>query len=132
MKKLFAFFLLSALFAVSFSFAQVKPMIHNGDTVVNTGSKLLDLTLGGSFTNVAVQLVATKISGTVAGTAKLYGSLNGTDYVVISTDTLALANQTKNTFIWNVAPSKYQYYRISTVGVGTMSATVNGYVLGRP
>lgn len=129
MKTLFALILgLCISFAAS---AQVLTMTHNGDTVVNAATKNLDLTLSGSFANVAIQVVVLKISGTVAGTVTLQASLDGTTFINIGADVLTNSNQTTNTHFWNVAPSPYLYYRLACVGSGTMSASVRGYVLGR-
>lgn len=128
MKKLI-FLLALGLFAFGAN-AQTS-MTGSGDTIANTATKYLTLTVKGAATNVSLQIVTTKINGTVAGTSILQASLNGTNYVDISTDTLANTNVTTNTKIWNVTPNKYLYYRIKTTGVGTMSASHAGTVLIR-
>lgn len=111
------------------AFAQSSMTVS--DTIVNTGTETATLKLADSWNNVAVQVIVTKLSGTVGGTVTLMGSLDGTNYVSASTDTLTPTNVTTNTFIWNVTPSKYLYYRIKYVGTGTMAATMAGYVLPR-
>ena len=84
-------------------------------------------TITGSYTNVAFQVVATKISGTVAGTAILQASLDGTNYHSVGVDTLTLTNVATNAHLWSAAPNKYKYWRVKVTGSGTMSASVNGY-----
>lgn len=128
MKNLVLVFLFS-LFFVQFSDAQTT-MTNSGDTVVNTATVNLDVTLKGKG-DLGFQVVATKISGTVGGTAILQGSLDGTNYVTISTDTLTLTDVATNSAVWKVSASTYLYYRIAVTGSGTMSASVVGYALRR-
>lgn len=86
----------------------------------------------GSYNNVTIQAVITKVSGTVAGTAVLYGSLDGINYQYIPTsDTLTLSNQTTNHIIWPLGQGKYLYYRVKVDGSGTMVASFKSWFLGR-
>lgn len=133
MKNLFILFVLSfGLFAASQTVeAQVVTMTNSTDTVTNTGTVNLDATIKSPQTVVSFQVVATKISGTVAGTAILQASIDGTNYVSIGDDTLTLTNVTTNTHLWKIEPSPYLYYRVKVTGSGTMSASVSGYALPR-
>lgn len=133
MKKLFSLLLLGfGLFIASQTVeAQVVTMDNSTDTVTNAGTVNLDATIKAYNPVVSFQVVATKISGTVAGTAILQASIDGTNYVSIGEDTLTLSNTTTNTHLWVIEPSPYLYYRIKVTGSGTMSARTSGYALPR-
>jgi hypothetical protein len=100
-----------------------------GDTVVNTATVNKSVGTGGRVTGAysaaSVQIIITKISGTVAGTTKLQGSLNGTNWEDIGsafthTD---VASQAKLFTITGGVP--YTYLRTTSTGSGTMSASVS-------
>lgn len=98
-------------------------------TLTNAANDSAIVKATGSCGNAAFQLVVTKVSGTIGGVARLKGSLDGINYVSAVTDTVILTNVATNTYIWNIAPSKYLYYMIKTTGAGTMSATIKGWYL---
>ena len=129
MKK-FILGLIACLMISTYADAQVTTMTGTNDTVVNAGSKTLTLKQVGYYT-VSVQAVVTKISGTVGGYAILQGSIDGTNYVNISTDSLKMTNVTTNSKIWVVQPSGYLWYRVLVVGTGTMAAKVAGTLMYR-
>lgn len=139
MKKIIALLSLCFLFAVATeSKAQVQSMTATTYTVVNSGTINLGLKLNGYYKNVSIQYVATKVSGTVGGTATLKGSIDGTNYVSIPVDAIldttnAYTNTdvTTNTRVWVVKESPYLYYRIACVGTGTMNAIVSAVVMPR-
>lgn len=111
-------------------------MTGSGDTIVNTATKTNTLKLSGSFKEVLVQSVVTKISGTVAGTLTLQGSIDGTNYVTADSSALhkrlfVATNVTTQSVVFVIQGSPYLYYRVSYTGVGTMSATLSSYILGR-
>lgn len=70
----------------------------------------------------------TKISGTVAGTIKYYGTINGTVYELIETDNLT---DSSGVFGCSVVPSKYVGYKIVYAGSGTMGASFRAEYLYR-
>ncbi len=94
------------------------------DTVVNTGTKNLNLTVKGTNTTGLFQVVVTKISGTVAGNVIFQGSVDGTNFVNL--DTLATTNVTTQTKVFSDIPVKYPFYRVTYTGSGTMSAILSG------
>lgn len=97
------------------------------DTVSNATAKHQYATINGYQHIVAIQAVYTEISGTSAGTIKLYGSIDGTRYERVGTDSLAITDiTTAQTHIFQVAPSKHVYYRLTTQGAGTMSGKLDG------
>jgi hypothetical protein len=103
------------------------------DTVTNTGTSYLQITLNNYYEKVSFQPVVTKVSGTAAGTVTLQGSVDGTNYVTVSSDysnarTMTVTNVTTSTAFFVVTSSPYRYYRLSYTGSGTMVCTLKGYV----
>jgi hypothetical protein len=109
--------------------AQIYTMAQSGDTVTNTETETLTLTVKGAYDILTFQYVCVKLSGTVAGTAILQGSLDGTNFIAI--DTVTNTNVATQTFAMFDNPDKYVYYRVVCTGSGTMAARVYVYVLGR-
>lgn len=107
------------------------------DTVTNTGvGAVQTLRLGGDFRSTGFQIVCTKISGTVAGTITLMGSLDGTNFKAIPTEatqtsmtTATALDVASQTFVWWFKESPFLYYRVSWTGTGTMAATISGRIL---
>jgi len=101
-----------------------------GDTIANTGTVNKQFTTTAGYSAAGVQIYITKISGTVAGTTKLQGSLNGTNWEDIGsafthTD---VSSQAKLFTVTGGVP--YTYLRTTSTGSGTMSAQVRvRYVL---
>lgn len=104
-------------------------LTSSGDTVVNTATKNLLLKVPNTQSVVSVQLVNTKISGTVAGKTYWQASNDGVNYVKL--DSITNVNQTTNTKIFIDAPARYLHYRLSTTGSGTMSMKTYGYSILR-
>lgn len=129
MKKL-AFLVTVCLLAAVTTFAQRATQMPKiaGDTVVDAGSVTQkSFQVSGSYSAAAVQVVLTKISGTVAGTTKIQGSLNGTNWEDIGsafthTD---VASQAKLFTITSGVP--YTYLRVNSTGSGTMKALLTVY-----
>ena len=78
MKKLI--FAAAFVFAAVAANAQVVDMKSTSskatDTVTNTGSEVLTAQVNGYQADVTIQAVVTKVSGTVAGTVVLQGSVD--------------------------------------------------------
>lgn len=114
------------------------------DTVDDSGTGYVSIQVQNWYHDVSIQFVGTKISGTVAGTVTLQGSLDGTNYSTVktvylksygikpySTDGVATFTATDGTStgIWTLIGSPYEYYRLSWTGTGTMSGIIKGYLL---
>ena len=99
---------------------------NSGDTITNSGtvSATAEIKNAGG---IGIQAVVTKISGTVAGTAVLQGSLDGSSYYTISTDTLTLSDVSSQTLIWTVSENYYINYKVLFTGSGTMSAKAEAF-----
>lgn len=129
-------FLLAALiigFGATAAQAQTT-MTASSSTNTNAATTTHTFTANGDLYNfdaLSIQIVGTKTSGTVAGTAKIYGSIDGSNYVKISNDTLAFADQSKNTYIWTFDKTRYKYYQVQVATTGTQVSTWVGYALGR-
>lgn len=102
------------------------------DTVINTAVKYQIATLNGYANTATFQSVITKISGTVAGSIALQGSLDGVNYVTIGTPVTPtdLAVQSV-VFPGALSTSNFIYYRIAYTGAGTMSVKLNSYWIAR-
>lgn len=114
-----------------------KPMlsVSNGtaiDTATNSAKSQV-LRVPGSASLLTVVATVTEISGATAGTVKLYGSLNGTDYVEVDTANVfnpadQVAAQSHD---WIIKPSAYTYYKVIYTPTGTMSAKLSTGILRR-
>lgn len=96
------------------------------DTVSGTATVNQSLQIQGYYPTIAIQPVVTKVSGTAAGAVRLYGSLDGVNYVRINpTDSLLVTNvSTPQTKIFTITGSPYEFYRAAYTGVGTMVAKI--------
>lgn len=117
----------------------VFTMTRSGDTVVNTANKVCSLKVARTYRSTSIQVVVTKVSGTVAGTVTMQGSLDGVTWVTL--DTACMATEGPATFVTtNVASqskvflinsSPYYWYRASYTGSGTMAAIISAFILPR-
>lgn len=161
MKKIIIAFALS-LFTIASVFSQgtstIMYSLDSGKTtpyVLNTDSVTMVVKVGSSWDNLSIQLIETKATGTVAGTAVLVGSNDGRNFVDISRpsiaatslrpaykDTLTSTNITTNTKLWVISNATgtdgstpysppYLWYGIRKTGSGTMLSTIKAYVTAR-
>lgn len=131
MKKFIALLLVCGIALSSIAQrATLMPLI-TGDTVVNTATVNKSFTVTAGYSAAGVQIVITKILGTVAGTTKLQGSLNGTNWEDIGsafTHTDVASQAKLFTITGGVG---YTYLRTTSTGSGTMSASVRIYYVLR-
>lgn len=139
MKKIISILSLCFIFAfANESKAQTQSMTATTYTVIDTGTINLGLKLNESWDIVTVQYKGVKVSGTVAGTATLQGSVDGTNFSTIdarmfrdSLNAYTNTNVATNTKIFVLNKSPYLYYRVAVVGSGTMNLVVSAIVLPR-
>lgn len=163
MKKLFSIIAIGALFIVGAQAQKVSSAsLLVGGAFGNTIDTLDDAETITKFIKVqfsqsamSMQVVITKISGTVGGTVTITASNDGVNFVDISSpsiaisalrpvysDTLLPADVTTNTKIWTIplngsqgtnvpTLAPYLYYGIKYVGAGTMSAKFEGFLVFR-
>lgn len=93
--------------------ATLMPLVAGDSTSTSTSldtvSKVIRVTAG--YSAIGIQVVTTKISGTVAGKAYLYGSLDGTNYEILDSSA-AFANQTTNSAIFKRVTSPHTYLKV--------------------
>lgn len=128
MKKILIILLCMALFTVgasaqgSFKYTTSNPT----GAILNTSVDTMTYTLAKSNSLVSIQPKFTRPTGTMAGTAILAYSVDGSNYV--NTDTLTLTNAATNTTVWNKT-SAARYWRIirsgATTVTGISSATIS-------
>lgn len=136
MKKLFIFALLfvalgaaaqPTVYTLKKRFADQDVSI---DTVTSTATNYLGnlIPISGARGTVTVIVTITKVSGTVGGTMTLQGSYDGTTFVALNAAESQTALATKvqadatATYHWWLKGNPFPYYRVSTVGAGTMVA----------
>lgn len=104
-----------------------------GDTIVASGnadtvSKVIPVTAG--YGAMGVQVNATKLSGTVALKAYIYGSMDGSNYV-LSDSSAAFADQTTNVVQFSKSTPAYTYYKVMvrppTTAASTQSVIIRVY-----
>lgn len=112
----------------------LSPYSAISDTTTNTATSYVTLPVSNWYNTVTIQSVVTKISGTVAGTVTLQGSIDGTNYVTVNSSYVNVTSYSPTDIatsskLFVVTGSPYRYYRLSYTGAGTMSASHRGYVL---
>jgi adenylyl- and sulfurtransferase ThiI len=126
MKKLVYVLLSTILLMATQSQAQVySSTLAAGDTVVDAGTAAKVINITGDYKGVVFNPVFTKISGTVAGTIKLQGSLDGSTYTDVASQTLTATNIATGQTLWYVTAPLARYYKITWTGTGTMSAVLS-------
>jgi hypothetical protein len=128
MKK--AILMLACIGMIATANAQT-PFLTNGQIVTNTTTTNVSTSIintSGYTTTVGVEVDVLNASGTIAGNVILQGSLNGTYYSNISTDTLKLST-TNFSHLWSVDNLAYKYLRAIIIPTGTQSDTLNAYYI---
>ena len=120
----------------TYTLARLIAATATSDTVTNTGTGVLTTKRVGSPNGiVTIEVVATKVSGTVGGTITLLGSLDGTNFTALNTQETQTALATKTAsdasanYHWRLSGSPFLYYQVSWAGTGTMVATFTARIL---
>ena len=126
---------ISLLFIANLTFAQTNPatnFVPTLDTLTNTVATPLVKLLFAPYSTVTVAVKVIKISGTVAGTVTLTGSIDGVTYYAISgVSALTLTDVASQGTLWVVTGNPYSYYKVLGTGSGAMSASISAKVLPR-
>lgn len=110
----------------------------NVDTVTNTGTrtKVTPIRITGTAQTLTIGTSNTLLTGTLAGVARLYGSLDGIHYTRIRTGQLygsqvdSLVIETNQTnYHWIIASNPFNYYEVQTTGSGTVTFTSTAYLM---
>lgn len=110
---------LGMLLGVTCAYAQPSYSVPfaGADTLTNTDTVIVNLTLSTILDGVILQPVLTRVSGTAAGKVVLAQSINGVNF--IRTDSVALTNVATNTFFISKAGPVAPYYRVEITSSGT-------------
>jgi hypothetical protein len=137
MKKiLFLALVIAFSFASQAQRASLMPLAV-GDTMITSASldtviKTIPITAG--YSALGIQVVGTKVSGTVSGKAYLYGSLDGTNYTVTDSSS-AFVDQTTNAAFFTKVTVPFTYYRVqyrsATGATSTQSVIIRIYYVAR-
>ena len=115
----YLFFLVMFTFALMPKMDAQKVWAFTGtDTVANTATVNLKLTVKEGYNSAVFQVKNTRLSGTNAGTSILQGSNDDVNFIPI--DTITHTNAAVETAAFEIVP-KWPYYRIVRTGSGTMS-----------
>lgn len=122
---------LASTFAVNAQTNLTSQYGNSVDTVVNTATKYLNSpVLSGYKKVVTVQFIGVKISGTVAGTAQLQASLDGTYFYNVGS-AFTLTDVASQTTSFKVTDFGDLYLRVAVTGSGTMSNKIYAKFLSR-
>jgi hypothetical protein len=132
MKKLLSFLLiLSLAFVAEQAQAQLlRTVIPTKDSCVNSDNTSIDVS---PKTNqaVAFHFKATKVSGTVAGSAKLQGSIDGTNWIDVGS-AYTITDVATNVAVFEPTKLSFKYYRIYVATTGTCKIKpIRGYYIER-
>lgn len=95
------------------------------DTITNTTVKYQYGIVNGSNVHFTIQSTLDKISGTVAGTVKPQGSVDGVLYTDIAGQTaFTLTDVAQQSCSFVILNSPYQYYRVVVTPSGTQSTKI--------
>jgi len=130
MKRVFFALLAILLFGAIAASAQTLTMPKDTTVILNTKTVNMTIKQPSTFDHATFQISLVRNSGTAAGTCKLQGSLNGTDWKDIgSADTVT--NTARQNFVHVVSAPSYLFYRYTCTGSGTMNVTPTGLALFR-
>lgn len=102
------------------------------DTITNTTVKYQYAVAKGANITFTAQALVTKVTGTVAGTVKIQGSLDGTNYNDLAGQTaFTLTDVASQSASFSVNPSTHQFYRIVVTPSGTQSSRIATKALAR-
>lgn len=116
---------------LAFSFAEAQSAFRQSATnptgaITNTSTDTMSITLSKGYSSVSIQPVVTKATGTMAGTARLYYSVNGSNYTVI--DSVSLTNVATQWTIWHVVNKPVRYFRVTVGGATTVTGAATAKI----
>ena len=130
MKKLFL--ILSLLVAFTLAQSQVVTQVTTNDTITDAETVYSSSVLLGKLYYVNIQVVCDSLTGNPAGTAKLQGSNDGTNFTDISGKTLSLNGSGTYTTFWELSPGTCKYVRVAYVSTGTATIKLNAWIRATP
>lgn len=135
MKKLFSLLIIMGSLGMAAQTNQVYTMKTPAGiatyTLIGTGTDSLIQQVQTNYESIAVQVIGAKVSGTVTSVQNLYGSLDGVNYIGISTPTVTFTDQTTNSGMFIVDANPFEYYMISGTGTATTQQNkITGKLMG--
>lgn len=139
MKKFLQIFLFSAILLVGLSkesHAQLPSGNYSGylgalDTLTNADTTTYTVNITGNRHCITFSTKVTKISGTVAGTIKIYGSSDGgVTYLTTPLTTINLTDASANLGV-SYTSNGYDYYKVQLISSGTCSLSQRTSLLTR-
>lgn len=123
----------------TYSLANLVAAVATVDTITNAGAGALYTKVSNGDGRVTIQVNTQWVSGTVAGTVTLYGSLDGITYTIIPTKetqtalaTATLASQTSagtKSYVWRLTDSPFLYYQVGVAGGTTVVYYMTAWLL---
>lgn len=101
------------------------------DTLVNTDTTVYIVNIKGPKSNISFQVDVLKISGTVAGTIRLEGSVNGITYETAVVTTATTITDASVNYVVKLTSNAYQKYRLTVIGSGTNNFSNRVYLCYR-
>lgn len=97
-----------------------------GDTVstsssLDTVSKVITATAG--YSAMGIQVIGTKVSGTITAKAYLYGSLDGSAYLLTDSATAFANSAGAQSVFFTKTTTPYVYYKVMVRNVGATTST---------
>ena len=90
------------------------------DTLINADTVTHTITASAGYSSITISPVLTKASGTVAGKARIYGSVDNVNFDQLDSMTFAdVATQYHTTFLINGA--EYSHYKVVYITSGTVA-----------
>lgn len=123
--KAFLIAIVAMIATISIQAQSMEVFSKNNSTLTNADTLDLVWKKKAGAANLSIQVINTRVSGTVAGKTFLEQSLDNVTFVKI--DSITNANKAVNTKIFNVTSPQGLYYRIRNVGSGTMSYKSKAY-----
>lgn len=100
------------------------------DTLTNAQTVTKEVVIAGPKSNITFQVNVIKLTGTVAGTIKVFGSTDGTTYGTTAVTTTNLTDATAN-YLIAYTTNSYKKYKVEIATTGTSTASERTYLLYR-
>lgn len=96
------------------------------NAIVNTSTDTLKISVSKGYQSLSIQPVIVRSSGTMAGMARLFYSVNGTGY--IQTDSVTLSNAASQYTIWQIVNKPARYLMITIGGATTVTGSASAKI----
>lgn len=101
------------------------------DTLVNTDTTVYIMNITGAKNVISFQVDVLKISGTVAGSIRLEGSVNGLTWETALVTSATTITDASANYVVKLTNNAYRKYRLTVVGSGTNNFSNRLYLMYR-